>query len=320
LIVRHFPFPGLPSLLVTAMHLASHFDRALRRWPILAGLVAILGQPSLTWARTTTQAEQPGWLVDHYTVQDGLPTLVLTGIAEGPDGALWVSSFDGLARLDGASSSISNRTTQPDLPGNRFVDLKKGADGTLWAIEELGAVVSWRDGPFHVWQPSATTLGAAHFLRESGDRLWVATARGIGLVQGESLVPWRTDAFAEDIVELESDGAGGLWTATARHAIWHVPARGPPVRLPWPSNQPFQVYALLPLDPARVLVGSDRRGMYFGEVGRELQPLVSPREVGPRARPFRELWLDWNGDVVGRTDHDWWRLHGTTLTPEPGLT
>src|SRR5690606_24122204 len=56
----------------------------------------------------------------HYTTDDGLPDLVVTGLVEDPTGFLWVSTQEGLARFDTDTVEFSHLTEQHGLPGNLY--------------------------------------------------------------------------------------------------------------------------------------------------------------------------------------------------------
>jgi len=69
-------------------------------------------------------------------------------LAGGADGALWVGSFGGLARLnrDGRWQTYSKASTQGGLPDGRVFALAGGADGALWVGTERGLARLNREG------------------------------------------------------------------------------------------------------------------------------------------------------------------------------
>ena len=52
----------------------------------------------------TTMAQDYGF--DVWTTANGLPQNTVTGVTQTPDGYLWLSTFDGLARFDGVRFTI----------------------------------------------------------------------------------------------------------------------------------------------------------------------------------------------------------------------
>src|SRR5271170_6740844 len=58
--------------------------------------------------------------IDHWTVEDGLPQGIIRGIAQTPDGYLWITTLDGLARFDGVHFTIFNKSNTSGISSNRF--------------------------------------------------------------------------------------------------------------------------------------------------------------------------------------------------------
>ncbi len=113
--------------------------------PLLALLVA--AQPS------------PGWLLEHWSVADGLPVNGITDLAQTPDGYIWGSTYDGLVRFDG----VRFTTFTPEDPGtsHRFTTVTAAVDGTLWLSTELHQLLNFVDGRFLQPSDPFTTNGAA---------------------------------------------------------------------------------------------------------------------------------------------------------------
>jgi signal transduction histidine kinase/ligand-binding sensor domain-containing protein len=89
-------------------------------------------------------AAKAQYRIDHWTADDGLPQNSVYGIVQTKDGYLWLATFDGLARFDGARFTIFNKSNSPGIVNNRFTSLFETASGDLWAgTEESGA------GRFH---------------------------------------------------------------------------------------------------------------------------------------------------------------------------
>src|SRR5512141_2565836 len=65
---------------------------------------------ALVPAKAVTQYHQDVW-----TERDGLPQGTVQAIAQTRDGYLWVGTRDGLARFDGATFTVLDRTNIPGL-------------------------------------------------------------------------------------------------------------------------------------------------------------------------------------------------------------
>jgi signal transduction histidine kinase/ligand-binding sensor domain-containing protein len=57
-------------------------------------------------------------------------------VAQTPDGYLWLATFGGLARFDGARFTVFDASTVPGLPANRLTRLHADPAGGLWVVTE----------------------------------------------------------------------------------------------------------------------------------------------------------------------------------------
>ena len=97
---------------------------------------------------------------DVWTTANGLPQNTVTGVAQTPDGYLWLSTFDGLARFDGVRFVIFDRGNSKGIVSNRFVAVLADREGTVWAATENGVLTVYRGGEF-------TSYSTPEGLRES---------------------------------------------------------------------------------------------------------------------------------------------------------
>lgn len=119
---------------------------------------------------TSTKAQEYGF--DIWTTANGLPQNTVTGIAQTPDGYLWLSTFDGLARFDGVRFTIFDKGNTKDIVNNRFVSIFVDNEGTVWAATENGVITVYRNGVFTSYQYSEKlTSGFAIVSDAKGDAL-----------------------------------------------------------------------------------------------------------------------------------------------------
>jgi signal transduction histidine kinase/streptogramin lyase len=85
---------------------------------------------------------------DVWTTANGLPQNTVTGVAQTPDGYLWLATFDGLARFDGVKFTIFDKGNTKGILNNRFSGIFVDKDGAIWAMTENGAVTIYRGGAF----------------------------------------------------------------------------------------------------------------------------------------------------------------------------
>ena len=84
-----------------------------------------LGLALWAWAPSAASAAaapppEPGWTHASWSVRDGLPVLTFSGLCQSRDGYLWVSTFDGLVRFDGARFTVIDAAGEPGLTSSRF--------------------------------------------------------------------------------------------------------------------------------------------------------------------------------------------------------
>src|SRR6266545_1226162 len=71
--------------------------------------------------------------VTHWTVEDGLPQMRISALAQTPDGYLWVGTWFGLARFDGMRFVVFNSANTPAFRKESVTALAADrVDGALW--------------------------------------------------------------------------------------------------------------------------------------------------------------------------------------------
>lgn len=88
------------------------------------------------------------YLIDSWDTEKDLPSSTVTAIAQTPDGYLWVGTYNGLARFDGARFVTFDPVNQPELSQTRIQGLFLDATGTLWINTYRGGLTSYRNGVF----------------------------------------------------------------------------------------------------------------------------------------------------------------------------
>ncbi len=119
--------------LAKATHLIPVFRASLRQCVLLCLLAG---------------AASAQYRFDHWTAETGLPQNIVTGIHQTPEGYLWVTTLDGLARFDGVRFAVFNKSNTPGISSNRFTCLYQDARGELWAGTEVGVVTRYHQGQF----------------------------------------------------------------------------------------------------------------------------------------------------------------------------
>src|SRR5262245_42415239 len=103
--------------------------------------MSVLGIPSTLAAAPGFDLRNDGeYLIENWTTEDGLPGNAVTGIAQTPDGYLWIGTFAGLARFDGVRFQIFHPDLTPQFSLDSIVVTGTDQQGRLWTCspkEEL---------------------------------------------------------------------------------------------------------------------------------------------------------------------------------------
>lgn len=209
---------------------------------LIPGLILgmILGMAAAAPARAhtlSTLPNTPGYVHQVFGIDDGLPRAGIVQVLQTRDGYLWLATFDGLVRFDGARFEVFDSDRFPALGSNRIVDLLESRDGTLWIRSEVGHVARYADGAItgcsvpaedragscslpHAGEPQLTVLyedpaGAIWMGGRSG--LFRVSADGLHRVPGLSLRQGVRAVLRDRAGLLWVGGAEGLWTGRPGH-------------------------------------------------------------------------------------------------------
>ncbi len=174
---------------------------------LAAAAVVLLVWPALVQAQGTLI---PPW--SDYTQEDGLASNNVLAVSVG-EGEVWFGTDHGISRYNGAWRSWTEGT---DLQSGVHSMTLGGSGTDLWAGTATGAVLVW-DGS--AWD-SLTRLDApVRALLYTGDQLWIGTAAGLYLWNGEaaSSVAGLDDAYINVIGS--SDSGDSIWVGTS-DGLW----------------------------------------------------------------------------------------------------
>ena len=122
----------------------------LRNWLFCCAALLIALAP--THAQNLRYLSQQAW-----STEEGLPQSSVHSIVQTPDGYLWIATESGLARFDGLTFRIFDRTTEPAFTSDDICCLAAAQD-TLW-IGTADGTLRLQNGLFHRTEnhPSFTT-------------------------------------------------------------------------------------------------------------------------------------------------------------------
>lgn len=155
----------------------------------------------------------PSYVVDQWTVEDGLPVNNVVDLLQAKNGYLWLATFDGLVRFDGVEFVVYQSENYPGLPTNRILKIEEALDGSIWMKTEQGFVVYYKEGKFFNTQEEKAMDGALgnEIYKDADGVLWVASTKGIFTYDGNQLQPYRPDQINENIQYLYVDKQKAVW-------------------------------------------------------------------------------------------------------------
>ena len=179
-----------------------------RRW--LACLGAVLA------AVAPLGSARASWFIRNWQSDMGLPDNTVTGIAQSPDGFLWVATKTGLTRFDGVRFQPWPVTADGAQAG-ACKALLADRRGRIWVAKDQGVVVCVDQGhPTTVvgTDHAAGDLGKRFMVEDAEGAVWVAYGGGEVLRLQDGRV--RSFALADGLpagglCHLAVDGMGRLW-------------------------------------------------------------------------------------------------------------
>jgi len=165
--------------------------------------------------RPETDGPAPGFVLETWTVRDGLPVNSITRIHQSKSGYIWLATFDGLVRFDGVRFTVFNMGNSQGLPNNRIVDLKEEKDGALLLTTELNQLVRFKDGRFtQLKEPAPVQQQPELIARRADGKIW--SSNGTGIFLDGRLAYRRTEGsgFSTLIRTIAVDREGSLWFGT----------------------------------------------------------------------------------------------------------
>jgi signal transduction histidine kinase/ligand-binding sensor domain-containing protein/CheY-like chemotaxis protein/methylphosphotriester-DNA--protein-cysteine methyltransferase len=207
-------------------------DRVVRRAVVrlcaISALLHLGGAPHAAAQRVSAGDDAPGFRIDRWTTDDGLPSHTITSLTQTRDGYLWLATAGGLVRFDGSAFTVYTSGNSPGFPPNRADIVYGGSGDTLWIATARYGVFSFVGGRFH--QRASDSTNVRYVVQDGRGRLYGGASR---LFQrGDS--GWRAMGTSRTVAsfpllqpQAARDETGTVWIAGDNgHSLYRVTERG----------------------------------------------------------------------------------------------
>jgi signal transduction histidine kinase/ligand-binding sensor domain-containing protein len=149
-------------------------ERATYRvWWGLGAWLALCLAPMLVSGATNSV-----WFARSWQSDEELPNNTVTGLAQTPDGYLWLGTPSGLVRFDGIRFEDFSPTNFIAPPNRGTIAMLRARSGALWLAMDRGAVVRLESGTSHVFTAGLPSFIPDGLAEEPDGTLWVTYRNG----------------------------------------------------------------------------------------------------------------------------------------------
>ena len=154
--------------------------------------------------------------VASWTVAEGLPQGTVLDILETPVGELWLATFGGLVRFDGARFEVFDLANLAGLPSNRITALAADAASGLWLATQTGHVVHFAGGRVDtvIPPPDRRTELVALAISSAGAVYTRAALGQVYRVEGGAQHEVLSAGVGSGFHNLRATPDGGIWAGT----------------------------------------------------------------------------------------------------------
>lgn len=192
-------------------------------WLVWSSLSLGTGAASAEPATTSLPNRVTRWTTDH-----GLPQNRISALQQTRDGYLWIGTWFGLARFDGARFTVFDKHNTSQLTNDTINALAEDTEGTLWIATAHG-LLSYRDHQFKRW---TTAEGLPHrkvwrLSASQAGGVWLQAGDDVTLLkQGEFSRAWKvpTPDWDRNIRSMQEGPDGWLHVLTAEAGLLVSPA------------------------------------------------------------------------------------------------
>jgi ligand-binding sensor domain-containing protein len=128
--------------------------------------------------------------VAHWTTADGLPQNTINDIMVLPNGDLWLATFGGLVRFNGAGFQVVDIARDEALPSNRITAMVPAGDDAAWFVTQEGHLGRLEGGRVRTLFGSAGPMGDVVGFVAAGSQFYAQTEEG-SIWTSDGTQPWH---------------------------------------------------------------------------------------------------------------------------------
>ena len=150
-----------------------------------------------------------------WTVDDGLPNNAVSDVRQTRDGYLWIATWAGLARFDGARFT----PIADDLQNDHVRVVLEAREGSMWIGLSGGGVVQWRGRVVRTVETRdlRSAIDVRALVEDADGRIWAATDKGVTVIDRTGVAGHLGVSEGlpdESVNDLGVGRSGAIWVAT----------------------------------------------------------------------------------------------------------
>jgi signal transduction histidine kinase/ligand-binding sensor domain-containing protein len=187
------------------------------RWPsfvlFVRGVILALAWLPGGGIFLTPVSAAPNYFIRAWQTENGLPQNSVTAVVQTRDGYLWLGTYSGLARFDGARFTVFNDGNTPEMRDSHVTSLFEADDGTLWIGHENGEVTWYKNRLFQTMEvPAAWEDSKIHDIgTDEAGEVWLVNEEGLLARLRDGLVLTPQAGTAAKLVEMARSRSGTIW-------------------------------------------------------------------------------------------------------------
>ncbi len=155
---------------------------------------------------------QGGYIVDRWSIEDGLPNNALASVLQTRDGYLWVATWAGTVRFDGARFT----PVPVALPNVHARVVFEDSSGAVWIGVAGSGLVRWHGGERRVYTAADGLAGhdVRTIVEDQSGRIWAGTENGVTVIGPDGVRAVEIDRTQAQVTAMARSRNGDIWIAS----------------------------------------------------------------------------------------------------------